>query len=85
MHFPITFGFGLLVAPNDFPALSQHVAIRRSLLRCKIAPVRTIGTGLVLRFGGLGAWEALVLCGLSGWLAEAFVVPRFSHAPLLLI
>ena len=45
----------------------------------------TIGTGLVLRFSGLGVWEALLLCGLSGWMAEAFVVPRFSQAPLLLI
>ena len=45
----------------------------------------TIGTGLVLRFSGLGVWEALLLCGFSGWMAEAFVVPRFIHAPLLLI
>jgi hypothetical protein len=45
----------------------------------------TIGTGLVLQFSGLGVWEALLLCGLSGWMAEAFVVPRFFHAPLLLI
>jgi hypothetical protein len=45
----------------------------------------TIGTGLVLRFSGLGAWEALLLCGFSGWMAEAFVVPRFIHGPLLLI
>jgi hypothetical protein len=45
----------------------------------------TIGTGLVLRFSGLRVWEALLLCGFSGWMAEAFVVPRFIHAPLLLI
>jgi hypothetical protein len=45
----------------------------------------SVGSGLVLRFCGLGAWEALILCGFSGWLAEAFVVPRFFHAPLLLI
>ena len=45
----------------------------------------TIGTGLVLQFSSLGVWEALLLCGLSGWMAEAFVVPRFIHAPLLLI
>ena len=45
----------------------------------------TVGSGLVLRFSGLGVWEALILCGFSGWLAEAFVVPRFVHAPLLLI
>ena len=44
----------------------------------------TIGTGLVLRFSGLGVWEALLLCGFSGWMAEAFVVPRFIHAPLLI-
>lgn len=45
----------------------------------------TIGTGLVLRFSGLHVWETLLLCGFSGWMAEAFVVPRFIHAPLLLI
>jgi hypothetical protein len=45
----------------------------------------TIGTGLVLQLSGLGVWEALLLCGLSGWMAEALVVPRFFHGPLLLI
>src|SRR5205807_2424783 len=45
----------------------------------------TVGSALILRFSGLGVWEALMLCGFSGWLAEAFVIPRFVHAPLLLI
>jgi hypothetical protein len=45
----------------------------------------SVGTALVLRFSRLGVWEALILCGLSGWMAEAFVIPRFAHAPLLLI
>jgi hypothetical protein len=45
----------------------------------------SIGTALVLRFSRLGVWEALIICGLSGWMAEAFVIPRFVHAPLLLI
>jgi hypothetical protein len=45
----------------------------------------SLGSALVLRFSGLGVWEALILCGFSGWLAEAFVIPRFIHAPLLLI
>jgi hypothetical protein len=45
----------------------------------------SLGSGLVLSFSGLGVWEALILCGFSGWLAEAFVIPRFFHAPLLLI
>jgi hypothetical protein len=44
-----------------------------------------IGSGLVLRFLGLHVWEALLLCGFSGWLAEAFIVPRFIGAPLLLL
>jgi hypothetical protein len=44
-----------------------------------------IGSGLVLRFSGLDVWEAILLCGISGWMAEAFVVPRFIHAPLLLV
>jgi hypothetical protein len=45
----------------------------------------SVGSAVVLRFSGLGVWEALILCGFSGWLAEAFVVPRFVQAPLLLI
>jgi hypothetical protein len=45
----------------------------------------SLGSALVVRFSGLGVWEALILCGFSGWLAEAFVIPRFFHAPLLLI
>jgi hypothetical protein len=45
----------------------------------------SVGSALVLGLSGLGAWEALILCGFSGWLAEAFVVPRFFQAPLLLI
>jgi hypothetical protein len=45
----------------------------------------SVGNALVLRFSRLGVWEALILCGFSGWLAEAFVIPRFVHAPLLLI
>jgi len=45
----------------------------------------SVGSALVLRYSGLGIWEALILCGFSGWLAEAFIVPRFVHAPLLVI
>jgi hypothetical protein len=45
----------------------------------------SVGTAIVLRFSGLGVWEALILCGFSGWIAEAYVVPRFVRAPLLLI
>jgi hypothetical protein len=45
----------------------------------------SVGSALVLRFSGLGVWEALILCGFSGWLAEAFIVPRFFPTPLLLI
>jgi hypothetical protein len=45
----------------------------------------SVGTALVLRYSGLRIWEALILCGFSGWLAEAYVVPRFFSAPLLLI
>jgi hypothetical protein len=40
-----------------------------------------VGTGLVLLFFSPGPWEGLLLCGLSGWLAEAFVMPRFFGAP----
>src|SRR5262249_4550602 len=43
------------------------------------------GAAVVLARSGVGMWEALVLCGFSGWLAEAYVVPRFFGAPLLLI
>ena len=45
----------------------------------------SVGSALVLRYSGLEVWEALILCGFSGWMAEAFVIPRFVHAPLLLI
>jgi hypothetical protein len=45
----------------------------------------SVGSALVLTFSGLRIWEALILCGFSGWLAEAFVIPRFVHATLLLI
>jgi hypothetical protein len=45
----------------------------------------SLGTALVLRFARLGVCEALILCGFSGWMAEAFVIPRFVHAPRLLI
>ncbi len=45
----------------------------------------SLGSALVLRFAGLEVRESLILCGFSGWLAEAFVIPRFAHAPLLLI
>ena len=45
----------------------------------------SVGSAVILWFSGLGVWEALILCGFSGWLAEAFVVPRFVQVPLLLI
>ncbi len=44
-----------------------------------------MGTAHVVRSGGLAVWEALLLCGLSGWLAEVFIVPRFFKAPLLVL
>ena len=37
-----------------------------------------VGTGLVLVFFSPGPWEGLLVCGLSGWLAEAFVIPGSS-------
>lgn len=42
------------------------------------------GSALVLRLSGLEVWDALILCGFSGWLAEGFIIPRFIHAPLLM-
>ena len=45
----------------------------------------SIGTALVVRQSGLAVWPALLLCGFSGWIAEAFMVPRFFANPLLML
>lgn len=45
----------------------------------------SIGAALVVRHSGLSVWPALLFCGFSGWIAEAFMVPRFFANPLLML